>query len=174
MLPGLYWLAGEKVRGRIDEGLGLLRSITKASDISFVDTKEVEQQGGHLALIQDDLARAMEEERYDEARRIKEEIKLMLLPSQQSQRAMEHVHVREMAQQLRQSVSRGEGVIAKLVQTSWHRSVLNCDDVQFVATTPEKFRPAARSSHVKGADFSRARAGSRSPSLSLLLLPINI
>jgi len=95
----------------------------------------------------------MEEERYDEARRIKEEIKMMLLPSQQSQRTMEHVHVEEMALQLRLSVNRGESVLAKLARTSWHRSVLNCDDVQFVATTPEKHRPASHSSsQVKGVD----------------------
>ena len=63
--------------------LHALRSITEASTISFVDTKEVEQQHGHLARMQGELERAMEDERYEEASRIKEEIKMMLLPSQQ-------------------------------------------------------------------------------------------
>ena len=131
MLPGLYWLAGERVRGKIDEGLHALRSITEASTISFVDTKEVEQQHGHLARMQGELERAMEDERYEEASRIKEEIKMMLLPSQQSRRAMEQIQVEEMAQQLQRSASQSEGLLAKLAKQSWQRSVANCDTLQF-------------------------------------------
>lgn len=142
MLPSLYWLAGDRVRDKIDEGLSALRSITEASTISFVDTKEVELQHGHLARMQDELERAMEDERYVEAERIKGEIKVMLLPSQQSQRAIEDLQVHEMAQQLQRSISRNDSMLTKLAKQSWKRSVANCDTLQFAPTTPEKFNRA--------------------------------
>jgi hypothetical protein len=159
MLPGLYWLAGERVRGKIDEGLHALRSITEASTISFVDTKEVEQQHGHLARMQGELERAMEDERYEEASRIKEEIKMMLLPSQQSRRAMEQIQVEEMAQQLQRSASQSEGLLAKLAKQSWQRSVANCDTLQFAPTTPEKFNRATHPAKEARGDRKDATRG---------------
>lgn len=84
----------------------------------------------------------MEDERYEEAERIKDEIKVMLLPSQQSQRAIEDLQVQEMAQQLQRSISRNDSMLTKLAKQSWKRSVANCDTLQFAPTTPEKFNRA--------------------------------
>jgi hypothetical protein len=144
MLPGLYWLAGDKLRGRIEEGLNALRAVTEAASISFVDTAEVEQQGGHLARLQGEMATAMEEERYEDARRAQNEMHVMLLPSQQSQRRMERRQAQEAAEQVRLAVPCPEGVLQRLARQSWQRSVANCDSLQFVPTTPEKTRHAPR------------------------------
>ena len=136
MLPGLYWLAGDRVRDRIDEGLSALRAVTEAASISFVDTDEVEQNDGHLARLQGEMAVAMEEERYDDARRAQSEIRVMLLPSQQSQRRLEHLQAQNAAEQVRLAVPRSEGALQRLARESWRRSVANCDSLQFAATTP--------------------------------------
>jgi len=45
-----------------------------------------------------------------------------------------------MAQQLHLARATGEGVFRKLAKQSWHRSVANCDSLQFAPTTPEKFQ----------------------------------
>ena len=140
----LDWLAGDKWRGRIEEGLTALRAVTEAASISFVDTAEVEQQGSHLARLQGEMATAMEEERYKDARRAQNEIHVMLLPSQQSQRHMERRQAQEAAEQVRLAIPRPEGVLQRLARQSWKRSVANCDSLQFVPTTPEKTRHAPR------------------------------
>ena len=158
MLPGLYWLAGDKLRGRIEEGITALRAVTEASSISFVDTAEVEQQGGHLARLQGEMTTAMEEERYEDARRAQNEMHVMLLPSQQSQRRMERRQAQEAAEQVRLAMPRPEGVLKRLVRKSWQRSVANCDSLQFVPTTPEKTRHAPRVQRVPSSEHRREPA----------------
>jgi hypothetical protein len=144
MFPGLpKWMASGKVRRTIDEGMKALLSMTEAQGISFGSTDEVALQDSHLAHLQDELQTAMEDERYADASRVKKEINMMLLPSQQSQRNLEERQVLEMAQQMQLAVTRPESVLAKLARQSWHRSIANCEDIQFVPTTPQKIRAIA-------------------------------
>ena len=144
MFPGLpQWLASGRVRRTIDEGMKALLSMTEAQGISFGSTDEVALQDSHLAHLQDELQIAMEDERYADASRVKKEINMMLLPSQQSQRNLEERQVLEMAQQMQLAVTRPESVLAKLARQSWHRSIANCEDIQFVPTTPQKIRVIA-------------------------------
>ena len=126
------------LRNQAGQGLSVLRSLTEASSINFVSTNAV--QDTLLARLQDEMERAMEAENYDLANQCKRDISLLLLPSQQSQRAQEHGHVREQAEQLRGAVPRNAGVLQALAKQSWHRSVLNSDDLSFAPTTPDRFK----------------------------------